>query len=232
MFNFWHFEITQILQTDKPPHECTFMTIKKFFKIPIFMHAWIDCTCIMLNMLQPYFKIKCSIETWTYLLWKSVCEVVANWFPINPIRTFHGGSHCQYGSLGPNLDIIDTLIVVCGSGEWIRNTMILIMLSCTGTHGDRFVNMPSQWEMTLQCNVISHWLGAFTKWTLTHIHVSVDWMSISSGDGLSSFLCQAINYTWTSAELVHQEHISMISSWKFQHFYQRKCHLRSVAYFV
>ena len=28
---------------------------------------------------------------------------------------------------------------------------------------DRFVNVPSQWEMTLQCNVISHWLGTFTK---------------------------------------------------------------------
>ena len=28
-----------------------------------------------------------------------------------------------------------------------------------------FVYVPSQWEMTLQCN-ISHWLGAFTKWSL------------------------------------------------------------------
>ena len=30
---------------------------------------------------------------------------------------------------------------------------------------DYFVNASSQWKMTLQCNVISHWLGAFTKWT-------------------------------------------------------------------
>ena len=30
---------------------------------------------------------------------------------------------------------------------------------------NRFVNAPSQWEMTLQCNVVSHWLGAFTKWS-------------------------------------------------------------------
>ena len=27
----------------------------------------------------------------------------------------------------------------------------------------------SQWEMALQCNVISHWLGAFTKWSLVHV---------------------------------------------------------------
>ena len=31
---------------------------------------------------------------------------------------------------------------------------------------DHFVNAPSQWEATLQCNVVSHWLGAFTKWSL------------------------------------------------------------------
>ena len=31
---------------------------------------------------------------------------------------------------------------------------------------DYFVNVPSQWETTLQCNVVSHWLGAFTKWSL------------------------------------------------------------------
>ena len=31
---------------------------------------------------------------------------------------------------------------------------------------DHFVNVPSQWETTLQCNVVSHLLGAFTKWSL------------------------------------------------------------------
>ena len=31
---------------------------------------------------------------------------------------------------------------------------------------DHFVNAPNQWETTLQCNVVSHWLGAYTKWPL------------------------------------------------------------------
>ena len=31
---------------------------------------------------------------------------------------------------------------------------------------DHFVYAPSQWETTLQCNVVSHWLGAYTKWSL------------------------------------------------------------------
>ena len=31
---------------------------------------------------------------------------------------------------------------------------------------DHFVNVPSQWETTLQCNVVSHWRSTFTKWSL------------------------------------------------------------------
>ena len=33
-------------------------------------------------------------------------------------------------------------------------------------HKDHFVYVPSQSEMMLQCNVVSHWLGAYTKWSL------------------------------------------------------------------
>ena len=32
---------------------------------------------------------------------------------------------------------------------------------------DHFVYTPSQWETALQCNVVSHWLGAYTKWSLS-----------------------------------------------------------------
>ena len=31
-----------------------------------------------------------------------------------------------------------------------------------------FMIPTSQWETTLQCNVVSHWLGAFTKWPLVY----------------------------------------------------------------
>ena len=29
-----------------------------------------------------------------------------------------------------------------------------------------FVYAPTQWEVTLQCNIVSHWLGAYTEWSL------------------------------------------------------------------
>ena len=35
-----------------------------------------------------------------------------------------------------------------------------------GVHRDLFVYAPSQWETTLHCNAVSHWLSAYTKWSL------------------------------------------------------------------
>ena len=38
--------------------------------------------------------------------------------------------------------------------------------ACNKKNNDHFVYACSQWETTLQCNIVSHWLGAFTKWSL------------------------------------------------------------------
>ena len=45
----------------------------------------------------------------------------------------------------------------------LGSAMIAPLLEVTRDH---FVNVSSQWETTLQCNVVSHWLGAYTKWSL------------------------------------------------------------------
>ena len=37
------------------------------------------------------------------------------------------------------------------------------------------VNVPSQWEMMLHCNIISYWLGTYTKWSLSKI---LQWFQI------------------------------------------------------
>ena len=40
---------------------------------------------------------------------------------------------------------------------------------------DHFVYAPSQWGTALQCTVVSHWLGAYTNWSLilalSHLHI-------------------------------------------------------------
>ena len=49
-------------------------------------------------------------------------------------------------------------------------TMLCIILR--QVHRDRSVHAPSQWETMLQCNVVSHWLGAYTKWSLRYLKLS------------------------------------------------------------
>ena len=48
-------------------------------------------------------------------------------------------------------------IVLCGRKY---NRYILLMSSYHSVY------VPSQWEMALHCNAISHWLGAYTEWSL------------------------------------------------------------------
>ena len=40
---------------------------------------------------------------------------------------------------------------------------------------DHFVYLPSQWKSMLQCNVICHWLGPFTKW---FVYLPSQWKSM------------------------------------------------------
>ena len=45
----------------------------------------------------------------------------------------------------------------------------------------RYCNAPSQWEATLQCNIISHWLGADTKWFLVMWKGVYVWVVLTPG---------------------------------------------------
>ena len=44
--------------------------------------------------------------------------------------------------------------------------VISIVLDSRDIFRDHFVCASSQWETTLHCNVVSHWLGVYTKWSL------------------------------------------------------------------
>ena len=51
-----------------------------------------------------------------------------------------------------------------GTNGKVYTSHITVRLEQNGR--DHFSYAPSQWETTLHCNVVSHWLGAYTKWTL------------------------------------------------------------------
>ena len=45
----------------------------------------------------------------------------------------------------------------------IAGFMFLVLSSYCYMHRDHVVYADRQWEMTLQCNVVSHWLGAYIQ---------------------------------------------------------------------
>ena len=47
-----------------------------------------------------------------------------------------------------------------------KNRMIHMLDWITRGTQEYFLYAPSQWETTLHCNVVSHWLGAYTNWSL------------------------------------------------------------------
>ena len=58
---------------------------------------------------------------------------------------------------------------------------------------DYFVHAASQWETTLQCNVVSHWLAAYTKWSLCCMYLAP---MESESCHLLSVLHWSINSLW------------------------------------
>ena len=58
--------------------------------------------------------------------------------------------------------VVSLLTHICVSRpQWVNNAACEELI-CR----DHFVHVPSQWEMTLHCNVVCHWQGAYTKWSL------------------------------------------------------------------
>ena len=71
--------------------------------------------------------------------------------------------------------------------EWMKMLIVILTSNIISYYAiqwpvmgrDHFVYTPSQWE-TLQCNAVSHWLGAFTEWFLygvgdLELHESMGW---------------------------------------------------------
>ena len=54
-------------------------------------------------------------------------------------------------------------LVCCNNHSFI---LYLFVVDIGLLSRDHFVNVPSQWETMLQCNIVSHWLGAYTKSSL------------------------------------------------------------------
>ena len=107
-------------------------------------------------------------------------------FPRQPNAIKHYNMpRCRRSSMVPGLSFIhwNSYVSELRRSEncrslWYRRIHLLKMMTLNGLanrtrHGqrcqydrDNFAYAPSQWETTLHCNVVSHWLGVYAKWSL------------------------------------------------------------------
>ena len=83
--------------------------------------------------------------------------------------------------------------------EFCRNTPFTCPL------GDHSVYVPSQWETALQCNGVSHWLGAYIEWSLRlHIlSVNIWGLVVSQCKNMYNefYIIHAIAWQWCHIKL-------------------------------
>ena len=74
-------------------------------------------------------------------------------------------------------------------------------LSCMVYCRDHFVCVPSQWEMMLHCNVISHWLSAYTDCSLILYYGYVKWALLHlKSQTVHLFIQQHVKLTTTKKD--------------------------------
>ena len=92
------------------------------------------------------------------------------------IARFMGPTWDSQDPSGPHVGLVNLVSWVAVVWYKLIWWISFRVTSLTLGNKDRFVNAPSQWEVTLHCNVVSHWLGAFTKWSLgNHMISSGQW---------------------------------------------------------
>ena len=127
--------------------------------------AWNPSSSFVINIPDmTYFA--CIILFVCELRWRRYCAMAIfnDHFP----RSTHSvgttkscwGHSC--GVVEPNCN---DLHLCCIRNTWLRPCSPGC-IRCHVVHKDHFAYAPSQWEATLHCNVVSHWLGAYTKFCI------------------------------------------------------------------
>ena len=109
---------------------------------------------------EAHARLKIYYNFFSNTLWKScwkmfLCEITLHIYRKESLQSWT--SWVSYG-----MSIQSTI-------SYRKLTML--QLDCFVFHMDHYVYAPSQWEMMLHCNIISHWLGAYTKLSLISYHM-------------------------------------------------------------
>ena len=94
----------------------------------------------------------------------------------------------------------------------VSMSIYMKLLSCR----DYSVYAPSQWEMALHCNIISHWLSTYIKWSLScNMMKDISPCLVSRGRG-------AVRLRWKALpihSIIKTDQFQMNSKWKRQQIY-------------
>ena len=139
----------------------------------LWRHGWPDSTethfMALKSMGIPLFTSATSHLKFAHeRIYASICRlqnhnvitnVIAKWLNMLVYGFIHHGE--QTGATMTSwFQVITDFIVTL---HWLLKCVFVVY---TWQIRDHFVHAPSQWETTLHSNVVSHWLGAYTKWSL------------------------------------------------------------------
>ena len=104
----------------------------------------------------------------------------------------------------------DGPILWCASITSYKAAVSPVPMQCRGL----FVYAPSQWETTLHCNVVSHWQGSFTKWSLQWSyhsivlsHRNMGHLNVLNCANISAETSLSWYRDWLSAGALHHDNV-------------------------
>ena len=99
------------------------------------------------------------------------------------------------GGISPTQSILHVRFIFLLDLKTYSNYSIQQEINLLWCHRDHSGYGISQWETTLQCNVVSHWLSPYTKWSLCH-RAPYTFTNIDSGNALLHGEQQTISRTY------------------------------------
>ena len=137
---------------------------------------------------DPWIQLSPSFQVWKMISGDTSRNLYLSklrWASVNPaFQTWN--IYIQYEAA-----LYDSPLGNMNSLFALRNMKSVIwrIFVCGESVSDHFVYAPNQWEIMLQCNIISHWL-MHTQWSLTSYIANTCSCSVVKGKNVMIFVCQ------------------------------------------
>ena len=159
---------------------CEWLNFGTFFKFPciVRIYAWffMHCRNHHSDSHANHVIIGAYSAPSHYL---NQCWFIVDWALMNKLQWNFNRNTKFFIHKNASENIVCEMAVILFRGRWVNNmaALVQVMAVCCTTsddldlpyHQGSFCVCTSQWVTTLQCNIVSHWLGTCTKWSLFHM---------------------------------------------------------------